>query len=117
MTGGQPKPRRGPFSVSVALSVVLHALVFCALVLFVRPAKERVAPVPRPEPRMARPGTPLPSAEHERSDLLGSSGPGGTKPEPSAAKELPAPPAPGSPRPGSNFGRAPAPPPPTREAP
>jgi len=206
MTGGQPKPRRGPFSVSVALSVVLHALVFCALVLFVRPAprldqkrgepllvelanlaapapkgnpaerskqaaptpdaagaippapagpppgapeverpaikempapaprvasvprveappvppmKERVAPVPRPEPRAARPGTPLPSAEHEKPDLVGLSGPGPAKREPQAARELPAraaPPAPGSPT-ESNFAKTPAPlPPPPRAA-
>jgi len=208
MTGGEPKPRRGPFSASVALSVVLHSLVLGAIVLLVRPAprldqkrgeplfvelpnlpapapkgnpserstqaappppaagaippapagpppgapeverpaikempapaprvasvprveappvppmKERVAPVPHPEPRMARPATPLPSAEHETPDLLGPSGRGPAKPEPQAARELPAPaapPEPGSPRPGSNFGKPPAPPPPpTREAP
>ena len=206
MTGGEPKPRRGPFSASVALSVVLHALVLGAIVLLVRPAprldqkrgeplfvelpnlpapapkgnpserstqaapperaagaippapaapppgapeverpaiqempaptprvasvprveappvppmKERVAPVPRPEPRAARPGTPLPSAEHEKPDLVGLSGPGPAKREPQAARELPAraaPPAPGSPT-ESNFAKTPAPlPPPPRAA-
>src|SRR6267143_2136052 len=171
MTGGELTPRRGPFSTSVALSVVLHALVLGAIVLLVRPAprraaaaippapaspppgapevprpaikempapaprvasvprveappvppmKERVAPVPRPEPRVARPGTPLPSAEHEKTDLLGLSEPAPAKREPQAARELPARaarPEPGSPT-ESNFGKTRAPlPPPPREAP
>ena len=206
MTGGELTPRRGPFSTSVALSVVLHALALGAIVLLVRPAprldqkrgeplfvelpnlpapapkgnpserstraapperaagaippapaspppgapevprpaikempapaprvasvprveappvppmKERVAPVPRPEPRVARPGTPLPSAEHEKPDLLGLSEPAPAKREPQAARELPARaarPEPGSPT-ESNFGKTRAPLPPPREAP
>jgi periplasmic protein TonB len=207
MTGGEPTPRRGPFSAGLALSVVLHALVLGALVLVVRPAprvdqkrgeplfvelpnlsapapkgnpserspraqptegaagaippapavpppgpppverpaikempgptprvasvpraeappvppmKERVAPVPRPEPRMARPGAPLPSAEREKPDLLGIPGPGPARREPQVAREAQAraaPPEPESPK-ESNFGRTPAPlPTPTREAP
>src|SRR5207244_2783366 len=115
------KPRRGPFSVSVALSVVLHALVFCALVLFVRPAprldQKRGEPLLVELANLAAPAHKGNPAERSKHAAPTPEAAGAIPPAPAAAKELPAPPVPGSPRPGSNFGRAPAPPPPTREAP
>src|SRR5207244_2021305 len=93
MTGGQPKPRRGPFSVSVALSVVLHALVFCALVLFVRPAprldQKRGEPLLVERANLAPPapkGNPAERSKH-------------AAPTPDAAGAIP--PAPAGPPPGA----------------
>jgi len=191
MTGSQPKPPAGRFSLSVALSVLLHIVVLGAVVFLVRqaprfdqkrgeplfvelpnvqgtapkgnpaerakrgapapaippapagpvratprppikempaleprvasvpraeapatPAKERVAPVPHPEPRMPRPETPASPAEQEKADQLPQPGPRPATPEPQAAKELPAPappPAPTAPKSDSNLAKTLAP--------
>src|SRR5438132_598065 len=93
MTGGEPKPRRGPFSASVALSVVLHALVLGAIVLLVRPAPR--LDQKRGEPLFVElPNLPAPAPKGNPSERSTQAAP----PERAAGA---IPPAPAAPPPGA----------------
>jgi protein TonB len=97
MTGGEPVPRRGPFSASVALSVVLHLLVLGAIVLLVRPAPR--LDQKRGEPLFVElPNLPTPAPKGNPSERSTQAAP----PERAAGA---IPPAPAAPPPGAEAPR------------